>query len=208
MTSAEFAIVAISSVVAVLEPASTIAVYETLSKDMTAEEKRGIIFRASLISFLVLIFFAVTGHLVFLVFNVTVAAFKIAGGILLVDVAFGMFHPSKREYSSETRKDIAVIPLAFPLTSGPGAITTVILLVSQASSIFESSFVFIGIIIGISITYAAMIYSDWLFKRLGYQGLDVITALMSIIVMAIAVQFIISGITAAFPSILGISSSA
>jgi multiple antibiotic resistance protein len=150
----------------------------------------------------------VTGHLVFLVFNVTVAAFKIAGGILLIDVAFGMFHPTKQEYSSETRKDISVIPLAFPLTSGPGAITTVILLVSQAGNVFESSFVFIGIIIGIAITYVAMVYSDRLFQKLGYQGLDVITALMSIIVMAIAVQFIISGITAAIPSIPGMVSSA
>ena len=83
-----------------------------------------------------------------------------------------------------------------------------ILLVSQAGNVFESSFVFIGIIIGIAITYVAMVYSDRLFKKLGYQGLDVITALMSIIVMAIAVQFIISGITAAFPSILGMVSSA
>jgi multiple antibiotic resistance protein len=202
LATVEFVLLAITSMVAVLEPFSTIAVYVSLTKDLDLKEKRRVISKSMIISFLVLAFFALTGHLVFFVFNVTVAAFKIAGGILLVDVALGMFHPKKGEYSPEGRGDIAVIPLAFPLTSGPGAITTVILLVSEANGLFEASFVFVGIFVGILLTYAGMRYSTRMFKLLGDEGLRTITALMSIIVLAIAVQFMISGITDALSQIL------
>lgn len=198
----DFALLAFTSLIAVLEPASTIAIYVTLTKNMNQKQKRRIVSKSIVISFLVLAFFALTGHLLFFVFNVTVAAFKIAGGILLVDVALRMFHPRKDEYSAEGREDIAIIPLAFPLTAGPGAITTVILLVSEAKgNLADVSFVYFAIFLAISLSYIAMVYSTRLFALLGDEGLRVITALMSIIVLAIAVQFLVNGITDAFHSL-------
>jgi multiple antibiotic resistance protein len=197
----EFAIIAITSMVAIMEPFSTIAVYITLTRNMEPREQRKIAAKSMKISLIALIFFALTGHLLFLVFNITDYAFKIAGGILLVAVSLRMLYPGKEEHSVDEREDIAIVPLAFPLTAGPGTITTVMLLVSEANNLLESSFVFVGIIIGILISYVGMIYSSKLFRLLGEEGLRVVTALMSILILAIAIQFIINGIAEAVPKI-------
>ena len=77
----KFALLAITSIVAVMELASTIAVYVTLTKDTDLEKKRRIVSKSMKISFLVLAFFAFTGHLLFSIFNITISAFKVAGGM-------------------------------------------------------------------------------------------------------------------------------
>jgi multiple antibiotic resistance protein len=197
-----FALLAVSSIIAVMEPFSTIAIYTTLTKGLSQERQRKIAAKAMKISFLVLAFFALTGHLLFIVFNITVYAFEIAGGILLVAVALRMLNPGKDEYSSDER-DVSIVPLTFPLTAGPGTITTVMLLFSEASNLLETAFVFVGISVGILISYVGMVYSHRLFKLLGDDGLRVVTALMAIIVLAIAVQFVINGIIDAAPQITG-----
>jgi multiple antibiotic resistance protein len=194
MGPVEFALVAITSIIAVINPTSTVAVYIALTRDMKLEERRKVIAKSMKISFLVLAFFAFTGQLLFLIFNVTLAAFKIAGGILLVTAAFTMLNPKKKEFSREELENIAIVPLAFPLTAGPGTIMAVILLVSEASSLIEASLVFLGIFAGVTASYLGMKYAPRIFKFLGEEGLHVITRLMSIIVLAIAVQFIINGV--------------
>jgi len=199
----EFALIAVTSIVAIMEPFSTIAVYITLTRNMEQRKQRKIAAKSMKISFLALIFFALTGHLLFLVFNITDYAFKIAGGILLIAVSLRMLYPGKGEYSTDEREDVAIVPLAFPLTAGPGTITTVMLLVSEANNFLEASFVFVGITIGILISYVGMIYSSKLFKLLGEDGLRVVTALMSILILAIAIQFIINGAAEAVSQIFG-----
>jgi len=199
----EFVVLAITSVIAVMEPPSTIAVYLTLTKDMNESQRRPIIAKSMQVSFLVLLFFALTGQLLFSVFNITIASFRIAGGILLVTVAFKMLNPKKGEYSEEELEDIAVVPLAFPLTAGPGTITTVILLVSEANDLVQVFLVILAIAVGIAISYVGMKYASKISGFIGGEGLRVITKLMAIIVLAIAVQFVISGITEAIPQILG-----
>ena len=189
-----FALLAISSVVAVVEPASNIAIYLSLTEGMKGEEKRRVVGKAMKISFVVLAFFALAGQLVFSFFNITVSAFQIAGGVLLVDVALRMLHPRKDEYSREKLEDIAVVPLAFPLTAGPGSITTVMLLMSQAGGVVEWSFVFVAILISVLISYVGMVYSNRVASVLGKEGLHVVTKIMAIIVLAIAVQFLINGV--------------
>lgn len=200
MIPVEFALVAITSIIAVMNPTSTVAIYIALTRDMNLEERRKVIAKSMKISFIVLAFFAFTGQLLFLIFNITLAAFKIAGGILLVTSAFSMLNPKKKELSQEL-ENIAIVPLAFPLTAGPGTIMAVILLVSEASSILEAFLVFAGIFAGLVVSYLGMTYAPRIFKFLGEEGLHVITRLMSIIVLAIAVQFIISGIVEIIPTL-------
>ena len=197
MESLEFALVAISSIVAVMNPISTVAVFSTLTEDFEPKVQRKIASKAMKISLGVLIFFAVTGQLIFQVFNLQVYAFQIAGGILLISFALKMLS-EKKIYTSD-REDVSIIPLAFPLTAGIGTITTVILLFSESNTLLEAAFVFIAIIIGVIVSYFGMIYSPKLFKVLGHDGLHVMSTLMAIIVLAIAVQFIINGIIAVIP---------
>jgi multiple antibiotic resistance protein len=194
-----FLVLAISSIVAVMEPFSTIAVYATLTKNMSIEKKLKAITKSMRISFIVLTFFALTGQLVFQVFNITVSAFQIAGGIMLVIVALQMLYPERNPSLKDGSADIAIVPLAFPLTAGPGTITAVILLTSKSQNLVETSFVFVGIFVGILVSFIGMRYSSRLFKYLGDEGLRVVTAIMAIMVLAIAVQFLIDGIGTAVP---------
>jgi multiple antibiotic resistance protein len=201
MGPVEFTLIAITSIIAVMNPTSTVAVYIALTRDMHLEERRKVIVKSMEISFIVLAFFAFTGQLLFLIFNITLAAFKIAGGILLVTAAFTMLNPKKKEYSREELENIAIVPLAFPLTAGPGTIMAVMLLASEASSLLEASLVFVGIFAGVTVSYLGMTYAPRIFKFLGEEGLHVVTRLMSIIVLAIAVQFIINGIAETIPTL-------
>lgn len=195
MTTFEFAVVAISSIVAIMNPLSTTAIFMTLTRGQDQEKNRKIAAKVVKLGFIILTAFALTGTLLFSVFGLEVFAFQIAGGILLVTIALKMLS-EKGGYSSDGPEDISIIPLTFPLTAGPGTITTVILLFSQSSNFFEAIFVFIGIALGVLLSYFGMIHAYRLLKLFGNDGIRVVSALMSIIVLAIAIQFIFNGIIA------------
>src|SRR3989304_541694 len=194
MAILEFALFAFSSIVVITEPSSTIPEFLALTKDLDASEHRRVARKIAVISFIVLAFFALTGHLLFVVFNITHGAFTIAGGILLLNVAFGMFRPEREEHSSHEHEEIAVIPLAFPLTAGPGAITTVILLTAQASNLLETSLVYAAISAAMLLVYVGLVYSSKLVRGLSNKAFRVLPSFISIFILAIGVQFIINGI--------------
>jgi multiple antibiotic resistance protein len=194
----EFAILAISSIIAVMNPLSTTAIFLTLTKVEKTEENRKTAAKAAKLGGVLLAFFAFTGTIIFQIFSIELFSFQIAGGILLVTIALKMLS-EKQGYSSENREDISIIPLTFPLTAGPGTILTVILIFSQATTYFEMIFVFVGIVIGVLLSYEGMIHAHQLLNRFGKQGVQVVSSLMAIIVLAMAIQFIIGGIFEAVP---------
>ncbi|MDG6223187.1 MAG: MarC family protein [Candidatus Bathyarchaeota archaeon] len=196
MATVEFALVAISSIVAVMNPLSTTAIFLTLTKGQSHEKNRQIAAKAAKLGFIILASFALTGTLIFQIFNIDLFSFQIAGGILLITIALKMLS-EKNGFSSDKREDPSIIPLTFPLTAGPGTITTVILIFSQASSFFETIFVFVAIAVGVLLSYGGMIHAHRLLKIFGTDGTHVVSALMSIIVLAIAIQFVFAGIVAA-----------
>jgi len=197
----EFAIAAIFSIVAVMNPLSTTAIFIALTKEQESERNRKIVAKAMKIGFIILAFFALTGTLIFQVFSLELYAFQIAGGVLLVTIAMRMLSEKNGFSADDSHEDISIIPLAFPLTAGPGTITTVILLFSQAATFLEAVFVFVGIGVGVVLSYLGMMHAHRLFKLLGKDGIRVVTALMAIIVLAIAIQFVIAGIIAVIPHI-------
>jgi multiple antibiotic resistance protein len=192
----EFAAIAISSIVAIMNPLSTTAIFLTLTKGQIQEKHRKMAAKSAKLGFAILAFFALTGTFLFQIFSLEVYAFQIAGGILLVTIALKMLS-EKNGFSSADHEDISIIPLTFPLTAGPGTIMTVILLFSQAKSVFDAIFVFVGIAIGVLLSYGGMTHAHRLVKLFGKDGIHVVTALMAIIVLAIAIQFVIAGIIAA-----------
>jgi multiple antibiotic resistance protein len=194
MGTLEFALLAFTSIVAITEPSTTIPEFLALTKDLELKQRRKLTSKIAVISFIILAFFVLTGHLLFVVFNITHGAFTIAGGIVLISVAFRMFRPEKEKHSSEEHEKTAVIPLAFPLTAGPGAITTVILLSAQASNLLETSLIYVAIGAAMLIVYAGLVYSSKLVRGLNNKAIQVLPALISIFILAIGVQFIINGV--------------
>lgn len=207
---------AIASIVIITNPLSTAAIFIALTKGMTHEEKMVIVRRAIKFAGIILVFFALTGLVLFQIFGFTVGAFRIAGGVLLFSMATRMLNPrAAQEQADEATEDIALIPLTIPFTSGPGTIITVVLLTSEAFNIFDAhgfvtgSLAMLGVYAGIAVcllsSYAMMANSERIDRRLGDYGRRVVTRFMGLLVMAIAVQFIINGIKDVLPEFIAIA---
>jgi len=206
----EIILASIVSIIVISNPVSTSAVFIVLTEGMTSEERRAVAAKSIRYSMGILIFFAITGLLVFQIFGFSVGAFRIAGGVLLFSTAVGMLNPKDSGTAAgERSKDIALIPLAIPFTSGPGTIVTVVVLMSEAMNLLEvqgalvGSLAIIGVYIGIGVTvfisYNMMIRSERIDRFFGEGGRNVVTRLMGLLVMAISIQFVINGIMDILP---------
>jgi len=202
MPDLEFLLVATASIIAIVNPISTAAVYSVLTEKATPEQQRQVMRTSMQISLVVLIFFALTGQFIFTILGLTLPAFKIAGGILLISFATGMLSAKRELFSAEELENISIVPLAFPLTCGAGTITTVILIAAEAEGLVQNVIVMVAIVITIAASYIAMAYSNYLFRFIGENELRIITKFLAIFVLAIAIQFIISGLSGAMPEIL------
>ncbi|HHT74925.1 MAG TPA: MarC family protein [Methanomassiliicoccaceae archaeon] len=210
----EFIPGAIIAIIVISNPLSTSAMFLALTQSMTEEAKMRTARKSSYYSLMILMFFAFTGLLLFQIFNFSVGAFRIAGGILLMSTALGMLYPrSEGENIGEPTKDISLMPMSIPFISGPGTIVTVVVLMSTANKMSDGDFgialvaymgVILGILILIAISYLVMVHSDRLFSMIRDEGRDAITKLMGLIVLSISIQFIVNGIGDVLPMFVDI----
>lgn len=154
---------------------------------------------------LTLLTFALIGEWIFSFFGSSVDAFSIAGGILLFRMALDMLSGqiskvkiSEEEAEEITLEDIAIIPLAIPLISGPGAITTVMLYMAKSTTVVEKLMVLLAILLVSITTHLILLSADKVEKKLGKVGIKVLTRMMGLILASIAVQMVINGIKGAF----------
>jgi multiple antibiotic resistance protein len=204
-----FAIVAIPSLIVIINPVMVTSVFITLTSSATPEAKRAIVRKTMIIASAILLVFAISGTLIFRFFSITTGAFQIAGGIILFSVAMGMLHaraPRTMQTPEElaeamSREDIAVVPLAIPMISGPGAITTVIVLAGEAHAVLHMAVLFIAIVIAMAIVFVMLRNAARIQKFIGPSGLNITTRLMGLVLAAIAVQFVIHGIESALPEV-------
>jgi multiple antibiotic resistance protein len=183
--------------------------FVVLTRAYPKEVKKRVIERAILAATLALLIFALIGNYVFLIFGTSIPAFRIAGGILLFSIAFAMMQgersrtqltPQDRQEALE-REAIGIVPLGIPMLAGPGAITTVIALMADATSPGLDTLrvvVILGSILGTMLaSWIMLTYADVIFRRIGRMGAYAISRIMGLILAAIAVQFIILGIQGA-----------
>lgn len=195
-----FGISAFISILAIVNPLSTIGVFLSLTKNQKQEEANRIAFRSSLVAFCVLIFFALSGFLLFQIYGITLEAFRIAGGIVLFIIGIQLVFPQSMQKSAASAgTQVYLIPLAIPMTSGPGAITTTIVLASQVASIAQEFVLWIAIFLACAINYVVLRFSEAIHKRLGVEGLTVLIKIMGLLVCSVGVQFVINGLKATFP---------
>lgn len=201
----QFALLALSSLFAIIDPIGCIPVFLHLTAGCTPERRRTIATRAVLVAFATLLFFATSGLSFFRVFGITLPAFRIAGGLIFFGIGMEMvrgetsrtaYSPGTGEESGPAREDPTVIPLAIPLISGPGAITTVIVLMSDARDPSAVATVLGAVVLVLAATLVILRLSDAISRRLGSGGLKVVMRLMGMIVLVIAVQFVIDGAAA------------
>jgi multiple antibiotic resistance protein len=200
-----FALVTFTSVLFIVDPVAAIPTYLVITQQETRVERRRTARRACIAMTILLIIFAATGTFLFRAFGITLAAFRTAGGLILWFVAMDMLRAERRtqEGSEEVlegqaKEDVALTPLAIPMLAGPGAISTVIVLSGQAHGPAQTVVVY-GVIIATGIlSFVALRLGEPLLTRLGRTGIRVVTRVMGLILGAVAVQFVFSGVKEAF----------
>ncbi|NPV61047.1 MAG: NAAT family transporter [Methanotrichaceae archaeon] len=204
-------IYAFASIFVIVNPVEGTMVFISLTSGMSGEEKKRIYRRTTLVAFFVALLFAVAGDLVLRFFGITVDSLRVAGGILLFLVAIDMLR-SGRHYRKVTeaelrdasdREDISVFPLATPLLTGPGTITTVIVLMGAAATLTQKATVLLAISLTFLAAYYILKFSEYIDRVLGITGIMVMTRIMGLLLGAIAVNFVAVGTWNLYQAMVG-----
>lgn len=202
---AQFALVTLTSILFIVDPIAAVPTYLVITQDETRDEQRRTALRACVAMTILLIVFAATGPLLFQMFGITLPAFRIAGGLILWFVAMDMLRGERRTQEGreevlegQNKEDVAVTPLAIPILAGPGAISTVVVLSNQARTAAETVSVYGAILLTGIVSFVVLRLGEPLLRKLGKTGIRVMTRIMGLILAAIAVQFVLSGIKEAF----------
>ena len=191
----------------VVEPSTLVPLFAALTEGADAGFKRRMARKAVIVSGLVLLLFALGGAWFLKVMGIGIEAFRIAGGIMLFLIALEMVFARESgtrttaEEKTEARKraDISVFPLAFPFISGPGAIAIVLLTFGASRADPLLSVGLFGVVVAVlAITYALMRLTPVVMRVMGVTGANVVNRLSGVVLAALAVQFIIDGLSTAF----------
>jgi multiple antibiotic resistance protein len=208
VTPMEFISNAFATLLVTVDPPAIAPMFLALTTGMSAPEKRQVAARATVIAALALAFFAIAGQKMLLLLGITLPAFRIAGGLLLFWIAFEMVFERRSARKSSVAKtaidedhirNVAAFPLAIPLMAGPGAITATMLLAGQAGgdvSMLAALMVIIALVC--ASCWLVFLFADRISGLLGVTGNIVLTRLLGIVLVALAIQFVLDGVKAAF----------
>ena len=195
-----FALLCFTSFFTLTNPLGTMAVFLTMTNGMNDHERKAIVRRATIVSFITLMVFTFSGQFLFKFFGISSNGFRIAGGFIIFKIGFDMLQARysnaklKEEEVKTYADDISITPLAIPMLCGPGAIANAIMLMDDASTLSLKG-TLIGIIALVYfITFLILQASTRLVRILGETGNNVMMRLMGLILMVIAVECFVSGL--------------
>lgn len=193
---------ALPALIVITNPIAAASFFVSLTEGMSKKEMKKTSRKACLTSAWVMIVFAVFGTFIFKIFGITIHAFQIAGGIILFGVAMDIRKGRRNDGATMQKgEDLSIVPLAIPMISGPGAITTCLMLAGEAQNIIFLGVLIICIVISLIIMYIVLTHSSKLTHVLGEGGVRILTRLMGLMLAVIAVQFVLNGIKGAIPTI-------
>ncbi len=186
----------------IFDPPGTAAIFAGMTRSMGGEQRRATAVRAVGLAALALLGFAMGGEALLKAMGIGLPALRLSGGLLLfklaADMVFGrlsgMRAPPGRD-GEQARDDITVFPLAFPLIAGPGALTTVVLMIAQAGGDELGILMVLAVLaINLGLLLFALKGADRVLRVLGVTGADAIGRVLGIILAALAAQFVIDGL--------------
>ncbi len=202
-----FALSTLTALFVVVDPFGCVPLFVAITEGDPPEHKRRAALRASLVAGFTLTAFALTGSLIFRFLGVSTGAFRIAGGILLFSLGVEMLRAQRsrqrttpeEEAEGANKPDVSVFPLGIPMLAGPGATSTVMVLVSRAADTLHYAIVLLSIIATLLVTYWVLRGASAIALRLGHTGMNVLERVMGLVVAAVAVQFVVDGIGLVWP---------
>ena len=209
MTIVSFGFLCFSSLLTIIDPIAAAPLFVTMTSKSSATARRRIALKACAVALGLLLVFAIGGRLIFGAFGITIEAFRIAGGILFFVMAMRMLAGSDKRERDEAdltaESDPSIVPLGMPIICGPGAISTVMVLMGQSASPWHVASLVIAVVLVIATTALFLLISPAIMRVLGSAGVHVITQVMGLIMCVIGIQFILDGLR---PIVIEILSSA
>lgn len=198
-----------AALLAIVDPIGAIPIFIGLTTTQSSAERHRVGLLAAASVGLVLGGALVTGETLLRLFGITIASFRVGGGILLLLMAISMMHarvsPAKQvqQEAEEAvdRDSVAVVPLGIPLLAGPGAISTVILYAHRGASVMHYLILGLGILMVAAIVWASFRSAPFVASILGRTGINVVTRIMGLIMAAIGVEFIANGLKQLLPGL-------
>lgn len=205
-----FVAVTFVSIFTMIDPLGNIPVFIALTEGLSPRDVRRVAWRATLTAIVILILFQFAGQAIFSLFHISSNSLQIVGGVIFFVTGYEMLQaritrslhdngPSDRTYAN----DIAITPLGIPMICGPGAITTVILRMTEADTMLKQGLLLLVIVVTLAITFVMLIGAKSILRFLGESGNKVLLRLMGLIVMAIAVELFFSGLTPYVKAMVG-----
>jgi len=196
----------------IIDPPGCAPIFASLTRGTPAAHRRAMAIRSSLIAWAILMFFALLGRPMLQALGISLASFRIAGGILLFFIAFDMIferRTARREMRAQSiegtpeAEDISVFPMAIPMITGPGSIASAMLWVSRAEGPLAVATVLAAITVVMMITAVTLLAAGPLMRLIGENVEAMITRILGVILAALAAQFVIDGLKQSFPHVLG-----
>jgi multiple antibiotic resistance protein len=194
----------------IIDPPGCAPIFASLTRGTPLAHRRAMAIRSSLIAWAILMFFALLGRPMLQALGISLASFRIAGGVMLFMIALDMVF-ERRTQRRESRaqsiegtpeaEDISVFPMAIPMIAGPGSIASAMLWVSRADDTLEVVTVLAAISVVIVLTMLALLASGAIMKLIGPRMEAMITRILGVILAALAAQFVIDGIKQSFPGL-------
>jgi multiple antibiotic resistance protein len=191
----------------VIDPPGCAPIYAGLTREAPTVHRRAMAIRAVLVAAGILIFFGLLGEELLKALGVSLAAFRIAGGIMLFLIALEMVF-ERRTQRRENRaqevsedpehEDVSICPMAIPMIAGPGSIASIMLLVARSDGLTETLTVFAALTAVLLLTLLALLAAGPLMRLLGHRMEAMLTRLLGVILAALAAQFVIDGIAVSF----------
>ena len=197
-----FSVLALSSIFFLVDPFAALPTFLAVTAGVDAARRRKMAWKASITALIVLSAFAVAGHSIFKMFGITLPAFEIAGGVILLLIGLDMLE-AKRSPTQESsveaaeaalKEDAGIVPLGIPMLAGPGSITSVMVLVGQAEGEWQKmAAILAAILITAAICYLVLGNSDRVARALGETGVRILVRIMGLLLVALAVQYFVNG---------------
>jgi len=200
-----FSVLALSSIFFLVDPFATIPSFLAITGSMTPERRKRMARKGTLTAWIVLTLFAVCGQLIFRMFGITLPAFEVAGGLILLLIGLDMLE-AKRSPTQEAhgdteeaaaKEDAGIVPLGIPMLAGPGAISSVMVLVGQVPSLWhwEMAAILGSITITCLVSYWVLAGAGRVRQFMGETGIRILVRIMGLLLVALAMQFFVNGLT-------------
>ena len=198
-----FFVLALSSVFFLVDPFAASPTFLAITAGAEPRNRQRMAMKASLTCFIVLTSFAIAGRYIFRMFGITLPAFEIAGCLIMLLIGIDMLE-AKRSPTQESpgeaqqatdKEDAGIVPLGIPMLAGPGAISSVMVLVGKAPGLWEILAILSSIAITAAVSFGVLSGADRVRKLLGETGIRVLVRIMGLLLVALAMQFFVNGLT-------------